>query len=286
MAGSRWSLSQAGQRASAYDGHFVRMRPQLIDNQFVAQDRMLTRNRFPVGSPQSMFPMQIGTIGYGGTRWRIERGADAGNERRIQPLDQRMHILGRLLGINRSRTGGNRDDLEPRIEQGQTECQGIVDSRVAVYDNFPCHPRIPIRLLKPSRRVRNRCAKPVTDRFNSTRSAITPMSDFRTFLSAAPIAARPESGTWPRHTAPALGNGQPDRDGRVSHQTASEGNRRTNWQGAPRPCAPTMRRIDCRQRRFGCLRNGRGRLPDIQHQYSRRDRGGRRRAEGRQTWQS
>ena len=58
---------------------------------------------------------------------------------RIEPLDDRLDIERRPLGRHVAGHRGDRHDLQPRIEQGQRQGQRIVDSRIAVDDDFAGH---------------------------------------------------------------------------------------------------------------------------------------------------
>ena len=59
--------------------------------------------------------------------------------RRIQLVDNRLHVAAGLLGRQVALHGRDPHQLEPRVEQSHAHRHGIVDAGIAVDDHLPCH---------------------------------------------------------------------------------------------------------------------------------------------------
>ena len=75
----------------------------------------------------------------GRTRIAGRGGADARVLGRVELLDASLDVARRLFGGDVAFDGGDGDDFEPRVKEGEGEGEGVVDSGIAVDDDFSGH---------------------------------------------------------------------------------------------------------------------------------------------------
>jgi hypothetical protein len=74
-----------------------------------------------------------------GQRFRRRSGAHPRITGRIELLNDRLHVAGRLIAGDVAGTSRDGEDLKPRIEEGHAERHGIVNAGVAVDNHLAGH---------------------------------------------------------------------------------------------------------------------------------------------------
>lgn len=130
--------SDVGERTEAEDGNFAGRTANFFADDFFAGMLADEAGDGEVGVAKAIGAMKLpGVVGRSGVARRS--GADARVFGRIELLDAGLDVAGRLFGGDVALNGGDGDDFEPRVKEGECEGEGVVDSGIAVDDDFSGH---------------------------------------------------------------------------------------------------------------------------------------------------
>ena len=131
-------LRKIGHWSQAQDRDLARVASEKFGDHFVARMLVLANGALKVGPGEPVRAVQVFVIDHrsavGG-----RRHADPRVQGRIELLDDRGDVCGRLLRIDRPRRCRDREHMQPGIEQRQTEGHRVVNPWVTINDDLACH---------------------------------------------------------------------------------------------------------------------------------------------------
>jgi hypothetical protein len=127
-----------GKGAKAQDGDLGRSGFDPIDDQFVAREQMLSFDRGKSEISQTVGSVQFASVAYRSVIG-IGSDADAWVAWWIEFFQESQDISRALLGFDISRGGRHGEHIESRVEQGDRESQSVINSRIAVDNDFSSH---------------------------------------------------------------------------------------------------------------------------------------------------
>ena len=108
---------------------------------------MVQFGHLEVGIAQTVLPHDVPRIGRR-RAFGLDGGANSRPARRIELLDNGLHVARGLIGRNVARHGRYRNDLQTRVEQRHGQSHGVIDPRIDVQNDFSRHVSLAI-LVRP-----------------------------------------------------------------------------------------------------------------------------------------
>ncbi len=123
------------QRAEGEDRDRLGSGPDLIADDLFRRMRGAQLGDLKAGVSQAIDAMEMAAVDRQSVVGR-RGGADAGQSRRIELLDDRLDVARGQLGRYVAAHGGDGHDLQARIEQGQANGDRVIDAGIAIENHF------------------------------------------------------------------------------------------------------------------------------------------------------